>query len=548
VDAVADPTWIDGSDGDLFGWIHRPADGGARGSVVLCPPLGREHLSSYRAIRRLADSLAASGFLALRFDYRGTGDSAGGVTRTSQVPKWIASVAEAADFAAKAAVGPVFLVGLRLGATLAVEAISRIEAVDAVVLWDPCPSPAAFLREQHLLHRLSSGRSERSAQDGNWLDTPGMTFSAETVEDLRALSWSHALAGSLGARMGEGTGVLLLSRSDEPLSPALQELSDHRSVRLSEVVGQRELLETSTLPGAVPASTLDQITSYISGRAPLEARRSDVRIRPSASIRDGDGDVVVERAVRLGPEGLFGIVTEPPGAKPAGPPVLLLTVAAHHHVGPSRQWVELARTWAAQGARVVRFDVSGVGDSGADSDGPKAYTARSVADIVAAARASSPEAPGDVVLFGMCSGAWAASLAGTELAARAVYLLNQDRWNDGDETSSGPAETFRRLRDGGVAVTVVVGPDDAEALEAALSPAERHELFGTGDSRGTIPLRYVSISDLDHDLLTQSGCRALTEQLSPLVLASCGLPPMPFGDRDPDEWGSQTSPPGSPVS
>lgn len=538
VETTDDPTWITGPRAAVFGWIHRPANGGARGAVVLCPPLGREHLATYRALRVLAERLAGAGFFALRFDYRGTGDSAGEAAGPGQVAAWVGSIVDAADFAARAVAGPVMVVGLRLGATLAVEAISRIERLDALVLWDPCPSPAAFLREQHLLHRLSSGNLGRSARDSGWLETPGMAFSDQTVDDLRALQWSGATVATLEARLSDA-GVLLLTRANEPLNPVLAELSGHPAVVHSELTGQLELLETSTSPGAISESTLESVTSYLSARSPREARPCDVSTSPTACVdlHNGEG-VVVERAVRLGPHGLFGVVTEKQGRNVACPSVLLLTVAAHHHVGPSRLWVELARRWAANGVRVLRFDVSGVGDSG-DLDGPTAYTRRSVSDVVEAARAMCPDAPGDVVLFGMCSGAWAASLAGSELAARAVYLVNQDRWHEGNglagdgSTRDGPTEPaamLGRLSRGGVAVTVVVGPEDDEVLRAVMLPSERKELFEPAETGGESDVRFLFIDELDHDLLTRSACQAVAELLSPLVIGDCGLSRDPLGE------------------
>jgi alpha-beta hydrolase superfamily lysophospholipase len=526
VKTVADPTWIVGPGAPIFGWVHRPADGRARGAVVLCPPLGREHMSSYRALRLLAERLAGVGILAVRFDYTGTGDSAGGAAEAGQVDAWVGSVAGAADFATGAVCGPVILVGLRMGATLAVEAISQIERLEALVLWDPCPSPAVFLREQHLLHRLSSGLG-KSAGDSGWLETPGMAFSDDTVDDLRALQWSGGTATALGEEMSNGVGVLLLSRADEPLNPSLRELSEHRDVEHSEVTGQAALLETSTSPGMVIESTLDSITTYVSRRFPREASTCDVTISTTASLPYG-GQEVVERAVHLGSGELFGIVTEKRAA-PACPWVLLLTVASHHHVGPSRQWVELARRWAASGARVLRFDVSGVGDSG-DFSGQMVYTRRSVSDVVEAAKAISPDAPGDVILVGMCSGAWAASLAGRELAARAVYLVNQDQWHEGDghpsegaagDGKTAPSVMLHRLRSRGVAVTVIVGPEDDEGLRAALLPSEAKELFEPAETGGESDVRFVRIDELDHDLFTRAACQNVAEQLTPLVLGSC---------------------------
>ena len=60
--------------GNRFGWLH--AGSGTRG-VVLCNTYGHEYVWTYSGMRHLADALSARGMWVLRFDYRGTGDSAG---------------------------------------------------------------------------------------------------------------------------------------------------------------------------------------------------------------------------------------------------------------------------------------------------------------------------------------------------------------------------------------------------------------------------------------------------------------------------------------
>jgi hypothetical protein len=71
-----------------------------------------------------------------------------------------------------------------------------------------------------------------------------------------------------------------------------------------------------------------------------------------------------ERAVKFGAEGnLVGILTEPDGAVPGRPAVLLYNVGFGHRVGPHRLNVELSRELAARGFVSLRFDLSGLGDS-----------------------------------------------------------------------------------------------------------------------------------------------------------------------------------------
>lgn len=72
-----------------------------------------------------------------------------------------------------------------------------------------------------------------------------------------------------------------------------------------------------------------------------------------------------ERAVSFGSHrGLAGIVTEP-DTSGEGPrrAVILSNVGMHSRIGPFRIWVDFARRLAQQGYYVLRFDLSGTGDS-----------------------------------------------------------------------------------------------------------------------------------------------------------------------------------------
>ncbi|MCU1487507.1 MAG: hypothetical protein JWN67_4253, partial [Actinomycetia bacterium] len=100
------PTWFGPVDRPLFGWLHAPDGGTARAGVVLCPPTGYEAVCSHRTLRVVAERLAELGIAALRFDYDGTGDSAGRHDDPGRVDAWVGSV-EAATTLLRAAGAPV---------------------------------------------------------------------------------------------------------------------------------------------------------------------------------------------------------------------------------------------------------------------------------------------------------------------------------------------------------------------------------------------------------------------------------------------------------
>ena len=62
---------------------------------------------------------------------------------------------------------------------------------------------------------------------------------------------------------------------------------------------------------------------------------------------------------------LVGILTEPQQAAGARerPAVVILNAGIIHRVGPNRLHVQLARALAQAGVTVLRFDMSGIGDS-----------------------------------------------------------------------------------------------------------------------------------------------------------------------------------------
>ena len=102
---------------------------------------------------------------------------------------------------------------------------------------------------------------------------------------------------------------------------------------------------------------------------------------------------------------LIGIVTMPNGALESKPRagVLIVVGGPQYRVGSHRQFVLLARALAARGLAVMRFDCSGMGDSGGTAQG---FEARDD-DLRAALDAFFAAVPSlaDVTLWGLCDAA-----------------------------------------------------------------------------------------------------------------------------------------------
>lgn len=126
------------SNAPLLG-VYHPAklDNDRFQGIVLCYPFGQEYMLVHRAFRQLAKMLSNNGYHVLRFDYRGTGDSAGDLEDMTP-DDWTDDIAiaiqELKDMAGLTKVG---LIGLRLGALLAAKVASQRTDLSSLVLWDP---------------------------------------------------------------------------------------------------------------------------------------------------------------------------------------------------------------------------------------------------------------------------------------------------------------------------------------------------------------------------------------------------------------------------
>ncbi len=379
----ATPFWFGPDDRPLLGWLHLPADGMARGGVVLCQPLGIEAICVYFSYRMLADRLAQLGLAVLRFDYDGTGDSVGAETDPDRLESWLASLTLATDRLAATGVGAVGMVGIRMGALLAATEAVRRGGVDRLVLWDPCLSGRAFLREQRFLRLLAT---EGDGKEDTAVEAPGIRFEAETVKELGDLDMTRT-EGPLAAR------TLVLAPPGRSHPRRLEARLAGTPVEWQEATGQEDLLDSQLQE--TPFDTIERVALWLS--AGLDA--PPVRLSPpdtgsAAVARGADGHVVSERPVALGALPLFGLVTEPAGPVES-PTIVLVDEGNTHHIGQSRVWVDLARRLGGEGFRVLRFDLSGNGDSGT-RPGQLAHVARAPEagdDVWQAQRAISPDDP-----------------------------------------------------------------------------------------------------------------------------------------------------------
>jgi pimeloyl-ACP methyl ester carboxylesterase len=412
--ASATPFWFGPKERPLFGWLHLPIDQVARGGVVLCPPLGIEAICVYFSYRALAERLAGLGLAVLRFDYDGTGDSSGSETDPGRVEAWLGSVTAAVDRLADTGVGAIGLAGIRMGGLFAASEAARRGGVDALVLWDPCPSGRAFLREQRFLRSLTVGDQ---TGDEKAVEGPGILFEAETVHGLSDLDIVR-MEGPLAHRH------LVLVPPGRSRPPALERRLSGSKVEWQAATGHEDLLDSQLQE--TPWETIARVADWLADALKCEPFAvTPAASGPAAVQATRSGRTIVETPVQLGSLELFGIVTEGVNT-PTSPTIVLVNEGNTHHIGQSRVWVDLARQLGGVGFRVLRFDLSGNGDSGTRPE-QAAHVARApeaADDVMEAVRAISPEDPTDVVLIGFCSGAYQIAELSLDHPTRGICIIN----------------------------------------------------------------------------------------------------------------------------
>src|SRR5580693_3764001 len=147
--------WFGSADRPLFGRLTTPLGELTNGGILLSPPIGRESRLARRALRTLAIELAVDGYVSLRFDHFGTGDSSGSIDDEGFDRAWLEGVTQGVALLRSLGIASVSAVGMRMGATIVASAASSGDlGLSSFALWHPCQSGRAYARELEALGAL----------------------------------------------------------------------------------------------------------------------------------------------------------------------------------------------------------------------------------------------------------------------------------------------------------------------------------------------------------------------------------------------------------
>ncbi|SPB13274.1 alpha/beta hydrolase [Caballeronia novacaledonica] len=401
--------------------------------MVLCNTYGHEYVWTYSGMRHLADALSARGIWVLRFDYRGTGDSTGADLAPDQFESSVEDINAAVEyFKASAGIEHVTLCGFRVGAAFALAAALR-HPVDELVLLAPVASGRVYMRELSIVRKtwleLLAPPLREMQQDDVRLNVLGQVYSDEFRDSLQAIDLVASVNGATLAPARRALIMNVKAGGTDPLRDALADKGVEAESRpFEDLTGFIQETAFNVLPRAAFA----EVVAWIAGDASPVTRVTsmvDADHWPALQIETPEA---IERPVRIGDEGLFGILCEPRTGSRRGPVYLIANTSASSRVGDSRLSVRVARELARRGVASLRFDARGRGDSPAapgkvqsDTAFGRIYNQIATEDTAAAARWLARQGYKSIFAFGVCSGAYhALKAAVVEKAINGVVTVN----------------------------------------------------------------------------------------------------------------------------
>ncbi len=178
-----------GPNDELFG-IYHPVPAPATKAILLCPPFGQDLIRSHRLYRQLANALVAEGIAVLRFDYYGSGDSAGSSADVDWARCVDDTVAAAGKLRALSGCDRIAAFGARLGGSVAFAAATAARLVE-LVAWDPVLDGAAHVAQLDALQAALQRDTKRFIKPrasadiaGQWLGFAIGTHLRQQLIDL----------------------------------------------------------------------------------------------------------------------------------------------------------------------------------------------------------------------------------------------------------------------------------------------------------------------------------------------------------------------------
>lgn len=229
---IEDYRFVERNGERVFACLHVPPHA-PRQAVVICHPLGEEKLWSHRVLVSFAREISAAGVLAVRFDFRGEGDS-DREFQDSDLESRVEDARRVVQFTRELhpSVSEVTLLGLRFGACVAARAAGCCDGISRLVLWDPVTDGDAYMQSVlrlNLMYQMAQFRKVLENREALVARlAQGGTVNIEGYELAEPL-FRQCSEFRLSATLAEFSGDVLavqVSQGETPPKPELTSLAE----------------------------------------------------------------------------------------------------------------------------------------------------------------------------------------------------------------------------------------------------------------------------------------------------------------------------------
>jgi len=399
---------LDGARGQLLATYYPAAEGSPhRGDVLVAPPFAEEMNRCRSMVALQARALSRVGVGTLIVDPFGTGDS-GGDFCDGDWQGWQDDLRLGINWLRLHGGGCRAIWGIRLGAIMAAQLAEIDGHIDRLLLWQPVLSGRAYFT-QFLRIRIAAD-----------LERPDGVKSTDQLRQSSAAGHAIEISGyRIGPTLAAALDVLEMPAPERmkslrvdwfdvaadmaapPSRASSKMIEQFRAagiqMELRAVVGPPfwQVHERELAPELI-ASTQQVASAW--DVHPAETNTADTAVWCS----DGFGEVPC--LIPCGADQLAGVIHSR-GSSTASSRGVVVVVAGgpQYRAGAHRQFVSMARKFAAAGHAVLRFDLRGMGDSSGDYVGFE-HSARDIRAAVDVLLLKNPDVR-EVVLIGECESA-----------------------------------------------------------------------------------------------------------------------------------------------
>ncbi len=405
------------------------------GAFVIVPSIGHEDLSMHRGQVFLARRLAEHHTVLIP-QHWGTDQSQGTLDDDQVVERWVEGLTRVLDMAHSDGLGPVTVIGARLGALVASQVLPH-PAVSGLVLWSPIVSGQRFVRSLAVME--AAGSTIVDTADG--INVGGFRYPQALVDSLATLRAPTDRAPA--------PRVLVIDDTSRPCPPTYLDRLGASGVALEHVQTDDIAAWTAAAQyeAHLPMTSIDAITRWwqANGSPAPGAASSGVLLGDSRSAETAPAPPTNEQFLSLVDNRLNAIYSVPDGTpRPIG-------IVLDSTLGPGRSYVGLARQQRDAGRSVLRYDFAGYRWSSDRAD-PRLsfeFDSRDISDLDRVIdQLADAEGRRDVVLIGFCGGSNLLLRAATLEGVRGVIAINPPLYDlsiDPDRPRRDRTESARTL-------------------------------------------------------------------------------------------------------